>query len=920
MLLALVFSLFSGMTVSAAGRAGSNTGVRHQICTGLSGQAESYYDDAGVTYEQFAAMEGDASGSCLQAVDCELYAALHDLMESTMTNSVSYKSLTSYWPITDATGGSSEAVLFYSDYVSGGYNREHVWPKSRGSFYQSKAGSDLHHLRPTDTTVNSTRGNMTMGNVRGVIADYRTCQNGGKDVLYYSTANDLVEINDNIKGDVARIFLYVYVRWEEPNLFERDPNPKQVSGDTGGNNGLKVIESLDTLLQWCKNDPVDDWEMQRNNLCEDVQGNRNVFIDYPELAWQLFGREVPGDMQTPSGKAQDGSVTYTVTAATSDPEKGAVTMTGRTITAVPADGCYAAGAVVSPAGAATVTRNGSTFRVANITADCTVTVLFEEKRAAVVAYRVPAGVSANGPTSAFIGDPITLPQVSGMPEDDVHDYTFLGWATDAVEDTTDRESFRLYPAGSTYTLNAPMSEFYAVYSYKIISGNPTDTDTFRLVSEERIDWSGDYVFTGTGTESDYVLLADGSLTGSAIGSADAAVPFAGAGFEKSGELLENVTESYVLTVEKAGDGTYSIALKGASAPTYLAYTGSKNSLDTAADNTDPAAQWSFGFSGGNVTVTNAVSPDRFMQFNASATMFRCYTAAQKPVVLYAAAESSETHYLTLAEKHVCTHENTDTVTVDAACEKDGSVTVICTDCQDVLSITVLPALGHNIVKDSGRPASCEGSGLTEGQHCTRCNDKTVALQTIPALGHDIIIDEGRRATCEDDGLTEGQHCNRCDNQTVEQEIIPALGHDFCEWGVTKKAACDEAGEETRTCSRCDRTEHREIPATGHTFGPWEDEKDGKTHYRTCTCGEAEVELHHWDAGKITKQPTKNEEGIKTFTCSDCGATKTQSVPKLTDNPITGDTSSIALWVAALLVAVCALAVLLILYFKKKQNN
>ena len=70
--------------------------------------------------------------------------------------------------------------------------------------------------------------------------------------------------------------------------------------DDDKNSGKKVIEDLDTLLLWCENDPVDTWEMERNNLTEEVQGNRNVFIDYPELAWQLFSRDLPTGMSTPT--------------------------------------------------------------------------------------------------------------------------------------------------------------------------------------------------------------------------------------------------------------------------------------------------------------------------------------------------------------------------------------------------------------------------------------------------------------------------------------------------------------------------------------------------------------------------------------------------------------------------------------------
>jgi hypothetical protein len=65
----------------------------------------------------------------------------------------------------------------------------------------------------------------------------------------------------------------------------------------------KVFESVEVLLEWCALDPVDTWEMGRNEVVGAIQGNRNVFIDYPEYAWLVFGCEVPENMTTPSGMA-----------------------------------------------------------------------------------------------------------------------------------------------------------------------------------------------------------------------------------------------------------------------------------------------------------------------------------------------------------------------------------------------------------------------------------------------------------------------------------------------------------------------------------------------------------------------------------------------------------------------------------------
>ena len=294
LLVALLTALFAGVTFQASAK---NTNKRDTLCTSLSTKATAYYTGA-YTYDKLSALAG-GNADCVASMNSALYKSLQSLMSSTQTDSVSYKSLTKYWPTTDNN------ILFYADQTGSSYNREHVWPKSRASFYQKNGGCDLHHLRPANSTVNSTRLNYTMGYVNGVINGCSTCQYGGRTVLWYSAGNDLVEVRDNVKGDVARILLYVYCRWGQPNLYQnvKTENLPDFDSDDDKNNGLKVIESLDTLLKWCKNDPVDTWEMSRNDEVQTVQGNRNVFIDYPEYAWLVFGQDIPNDMKTPSGEA-----------------------------------------------------------------------------------------------------------------------------------------------------------------------------------------------------------------------------------------------------------------------------------------------------------------------------------------------------------------------------------------------------------------------------------------------------------------------------------------------------------------------------------------------------------------------------------------------------------------------------------------
>jgi len=291
-----------------------NTGTRDTIATSLSSDALSYYTGTN-TYSSLSSLS-----------QSNLKSKLYTLMSSTMKSSVSYKSLTSYWPFTDAENGKAGTVLFYSNQKSTSFNREHVWPKSRGSFYQINGGCDLHHLRPTNATVNSQRGNHTMGNLNhtGTVISYN-----GKTAGWLDTSKDMFEPLDNVKGDVARIYLYMYVRWQQPNLYQdvSSANLPKFDSDDSANDGQAVIESLDTLLQWMQDDPVDTWEMSRNDIIEGVQGNRNVFIDYPELAWKLFGKSVPANLITPSKSGSGVTPTQTPT-----PTKTATPAPTKTVT------------------------------------------------------------------------------------------------------------------------------------------------------------------------------------------------------------------------------------------------------------------------------------------------------------------------------------------------------------------------------------------------------------------------------------------------------------------------------------------------------------------------------------------------------------------------------------------------------------
>ncbi len=267
-----------------------NSGYRDQVCTALSAGALSYYTGS---YSIETLMS--QSGSTLENT-------LRTLMRNTHSNPTSYDNCRDYADKTDCegktdtTGNPSRQITMlytgyqatYSQYNSGnGWNREHVWPQSSGGGNTSGGGADLHHIRPDENKTNGDRGNLKYGNLSS-----GTTSKGNLSGMVGGTKGSYYEPNDNVKGDVARIVLYVYVRWYT---------------SWGANSVTEVFQSVDVLLDWCELDPVDTWEMGRNEVVQKIQGNRNVFIDYPELAWLLFDEEIPSNMTTPSGKASGSS-------------------------------------------------------------------------------------------------------------------------------------------------------------------------------------------------------------------------------------------------------------------------------------------------------------------------------------------------------------------------------------------------------------------------------------------------------------------------------------------------------------------------------------------------------------------------------------------------------------------------------------
>jgi len=129
------------------------------------------------------------------------------------------------------------------------FNTEHVYPQS---LIVNTAKGDLHHLRVCDTRVNSMRGNHPFTDGQGA----------------YQLKNNSWYPGDHWKGDVARMIMYLNLRYAE---------------------SFEDVGSLELFVKWNAEDPVSEFEIQRNNRIEKVQGNRNPFIDNPYLATMIWG-------------------------------------------------------------------------------------------------------------------------------------------------------------------------------------------------------------------------------------------------------------------------------------------------------------------------------------------------------------------------------------------------------------------------------------------------------------------------------------------------------------------------------------------------------------------------------------------------------------------------------------------------------
>ena len=281
---------------------------------------------------------------------------------------------------------------------------------------------------------------------------------------------------------------------------------------------------------------------------------------------------------------------------------------------------------------------------------------------------------------------------------------------------------------------------------------------------------------------------------------------------------------------------------------YSLKTGESTSISVSDPTISVFGHWGSRF----VFVTD--TPDLTIADSTVATLSGSITGISEGDTTISASLYGLTAHQTAAVKvHNCeNHWDDGKITTTPTCTKTGVKQYTCTICSETKTEEIA-ALGHDYSSDwtIDTAAACETVG-SKSHHCTRCDSKKDVTE-IPASGHS--WNDGAittEPTCTDEGVKTFT-CNACGK--TRTEAVAALGHNYSsDWTIDTAAACETVGSKSHHCTRCDsKKDITEIPASGK---------------------------HTWNNGVITKPATIAEEGVKTYTCTICGVTRTETIAKL----------------------------------------
>ena len=470
------------------------------------------------------------------------------------------------------------------------------------------------------------------------------------------------------------------------------------------------------------------------------------------------------------------------------------------------------------------------------------------------------GTTANEPFFGYVGTKVTIPACKYKKKG----YLFTGWNTKKDGSGT------AYKAG-TKTADT-ISVLYAQWKkakFKVTLSFPGGTYTNRSGSRWQDSYSFTYTFTSL-TDSNYLPF------GGNMSKPDCSFVgwYTDEDYTKRVEKLtiNNMTDNMILyakwsdshthswdsgvvtkqpTCTEAGTKTYTCTSCGKTKTTEIAATGHQH---TEIRNKKEATCKAEGYTGDTyctdcetkVSSGQAIPKTDHTWDNGKVTTEA--TCEHTGVRTYTCSVCGETKE---EETPKTDHSYDDgTVTKKPTCIETGIKTYTCTVCQKTKTEEI-PATGHQHTEiRNKKEATCTETGYTGDTYCKDCGTKLSSGEVISKKAHDYEVKDRQKPTCTTDGYVLSV-CKACGDE--KQEVLPATGHQHTEIRNKKEATCKAEGYTgDMYCKDCG-----------------EKLSDGKTIAKTTE--------HTWDAGKVTKAATCTEKGVKTYTCTVCGATKTEEI-------------------------------------------
>ena len=470
------------------------------------------------------------------------------------------------------------------------------------------------------------------------------------------------------------------------------------------------------------------------------------------------------------------------------------------------------------------------------------------------------GTTANEPFFGYVGTKVTIPACKYKKKG----YLFTGWNTKKDGSGT------AYKAG-TKTADT-ISVLYAQWKkakFKVTLSFPGGTYTNRSGSRWQDSYSFTYTFTSL-TDSNYLPF------GGNMSKPDCSFVgwYTDEDYTKRVEKLtiNNTTDNMILyakwsdshthswdsgvvtkqpTCTEAGTKTYTCTSCGKTKTTEIAATGHQH---TEIRNKKEATCKAEGYTGDTyctdcetkVSSGQAIPKTDHTWDNGKVTTEA--TCEHTGVRTYTCSVCGETKE---EETPKTDHSYDDgTVTKKPTCIETGIKTYTCTVCQKTKTEEI-PATGHQHTEiRNKKEATCTETGYTGDTYCKDCGTKLSSGEVISKKAHDYEVKDRQKPTCTTDGYVLSV-CKACGDE--KQEVLPATGHQHTEIRNKKEATCKAEGYTgDMYCKDCG-----------------EKLSDGKTIAKTTE--------HTWDGGKVTKAATCTEKGVKTYTCTVCGATKTEEI-------------------------------------------